>query len=125
MAAKISHAVKTLIAERIDSIPELEALLLVRDDRASDWSPEEAGKRLYVSTLVATYILGILRERGFLAERDARYRYEPASSELADAVDQLAAAYARHLVAVTEIVHSKPSRNIRDFANAFRVRGPQ
>jgi len=125
VAAKISHTVKTLIAERIDSIPELEALLLVRDDRARDWSPAEAGMRLYVSTLVAAHILSTLREREFLAEREARYRYEPVSPELADAVDQLAAAYARHLVAVTEIVHSKPSRDVRDFANAFRVRGPQ
>jgi len=121
----IPHAVRTLIAERIDTVPELEALLLLRDNPTRDWSAEEAGKRLYVSTLVAAHILNVLRDREFLRGVADQYRYGPASGELADAVDQLAEAYARHLVQVTEIIHSKPSRVVRDFANAFRIRGPQ
>jgi hypothetical protein len=120
----IPQVVRTLIAERIDSVPELEAVLLLRDNAKRDWSAEEAGKRLYVSTLVAAHTLRTLHERGFFAESGERYLYEPESQELADAVDALNAAYSRHLVAVTGIIHSKASRNVRDFANAFRVRKP-
>jgi hypothetical protein len=121
----ISPAVKTLIGERIDTVPELEAILLLRENPAREWTAEEAGKRLYVSTLVAAHILEVLRERGFFGGNADGYRYEPESPELAAAVEELGAAYARHLVTVTEIIHAKPSRNIRDFANAFRVRRPQ
>lgn len=60
---QIPDAVKRLIVDRIDSIPELEALLLFRDNRERDWSAEEAGRRLYVSTLVAAHILRLLSER--------------------------------------------------------------
>lgn len=122
---ELPDAVRRLIADRIDSIPELEALLLFRENRSREWGAEEAGKRLYVSTLVAAHILSVLCQRGFFASVGDRYRYEPESRELAGAVDHLAVAYSQHLVAVTQIIHSKPSQNVRDFANAFRLRRPK
>lgn len=121
----ISAAVRTLIAERIDTVPELEAILLLRENATREWTADEAGKRLYVSTLVAAHILDVLGERGFFAGGGDRYRYVPESAELAAAVDELSTAYATHLVTVTEMIHAKPGRNIRDFAKAFRVRRPQ
>lgn len=121
----IPSAVRHLIAERLDSIPELEAVLLLRESGTHDWTPDEAGRRLYVSTTVATHILERLRDGGFVIEGESGYRYHPQSDELADAVDQLAIAYRRHLVTITQMVHSKPSRSVRDFANAFRLRKPR
>jgi hypothetical protein len=121
----IPSAVMRLIAEHLDSIPELEAVLLIREHDAHEWTPDEAGRRLYVSTTVASYILERLRDGGFVIEGDSGYRYHPQSDELADAVNQLAAAYRRHLVRITQIVHSKPSQSVRDFADAFRIRKPR
>jgi hypothetical protein len=121
----IPGVVRQLIAERLDSIPELEAVLLFREDGTRHWTPDEAGRRLYVSTTVATYILEQLSDRGFLVRVGDQYRYEPRSENLADAVDQLASAYSRHLVAVTHLVHSKPGQGVRDFADAFRLRRPR
>jgi hypothetical protein len=80
--------------------------------------------RLYVSTTVATHVLDTLAARGFFAAVDGAYRYQPESADLAIAVDQLADAYRGHLVAITEMIHAKPSRHVRDFANAFRLRKP-
>jgi hypothetical protein len=121
----IPSVVRQLIAERLDSIPELEAVLLFRDDRTRHWTPDEAGRRLYVSTTVATYILEQLSDRGFIARTGDQYRYQPESDDLASAVDQLAVAYGRHLVAVTHLVHSKPGQGVRHFADAFRLRKPK
>ena len=53
----IPSVVRQLIADRLDSIPELEAVLLFREDATHHWTADEAGRRLYVSTTVATYIL--------------------------------------------------------------------
>ncbi len=121
----IPDDVRTLIAERIDSVPELEAILLFREDPQREWTAEAAGRRLYVSTVVAGHVLGVLCERGFFARSGDAYRYEPESPRLGAIVDQLAIAYARHLVAVTQMIHSKPSQNLRDFVDAFRLRKPK
>lgn len=125
MAEPIPDPVRRLIAERIDSVPELEALLLLRENRDRDWTAEEAGKRLYVSTVVAAHVLHELAGRGFFVEAGGCWRYGPESPELAAATDMLATTYARHLVAVTQLIHSKPSQNVRDFADAFRLFRPK
>lgn len=124
MSDELPPAVRALIAERIDSVPELEAVLLFRADPQRAWTAEEAGRRLYVSTTVAAHVLAELRERGFFVQVGDAYRYEP-DADLTAAIDELATAYSRHLVAVTELIHSKPSRGVRDFANAFRLRRPR
>lgn len=121
----IPPAVRALIAERIDSVPELEAVLLFRGEAERAWTPEEAGQRLYVSTTVAAHVLAALRDRGFFAHTGGTYRYAPTSPELAAVVDALALAYSQQLVAVTHLIHSKPSQSVRDFANAFRLRRPK
>jgi hypothetical protein len=121
----IPPAVRALIAERIDSVPELEAVLLFRAQPGRTWTPEQAGQRLYVSTTVAAHLLTELSERGFFAREGEIYRYAPESPELAAVVEELANAYSRHLVAVTLLIHSKPSQSVRDFANAFRLRRPK
>lgn len=120
-SSAVPDSVKRLIAERIDSVPELEALLLLREHADRGWTPGEAGQRLYVSTAVATHVLAKLAGHGFLSGSDGVYRYA-AESGLAQAVDQLADAYSHHLVQVTEMIHNKPPPSIRHFANAFRLR---
>jgi hypothetical protein len=118
----ISPPVRRLIIERIDSVPELEAILLLREGGDRDWTAAEAGERLYVSRIVAEHLLRRLAERGFFESAGERYRYRPESAELAATVDALARAYSRHLIAVTHLIHSKPSASVRQFADAFRLR---
>lgn len=120
----IPHVVMSLIADRLDSIPELEAVLLFRES-GTHWTADLAGRRLYVSTTVAAYILERLHENGFLVPDGSGYRYQPDTEELAHAVDQLALAYRQHLMAITHVVHSKPSQSVRNFADAFRLRKPR
>ena len=121
-AESISPIVRRLIAESIDSVPELEAILLLRETSGREWNATEAGERLYVSKTVAAHLLAVLVERGFFVTRDDRCCYQPISPELAAAVDELATTYSRHLVEVTNLIHAKPSAGVRQFAEAFRLR---
>lgn len=121
-ADELSENVRQLIAERIDSIPELEAILLLREDRDRPWTASDAGKRLYVSTTMAAHVLALLASRGFLRCEEEKYRYFPESPELDAVVDELAISYSRALIAVTTAIHSKPSPSVRQFAEAFRLR---
>lgn len=118
----IPEVVRQLISDCIDSIPELEAILLLRQYRTRDWNVDDTGKRLYVSPIVAAHILTALTERGFFAASGETYRYSPDSPELEAAVDLLASTYAQHLIAVTNFIHAKPSAGVRLFAQAFRFR---
>jgi len=122
MADPIPDVVRRLILERIDSVPELEAILLLREYPGRDWTAAEASQRLYVSQTVGAHILATLAQRGFLVSREQRYRYEPGSPDLAQTIDALAETYAHHLVAVTQLIHAKPSASVREFAEAFRLR---
>lgn len=122
-ADEIPEAARRLIAERIDSIPELEAVLLLREYRTREWTAAEAGARLYVSRTVAAHILSVLEARGFFSCTGQAYRYAP-SADVESAVDALATAYSNHLVSVTHLVHAKPSASVREFADAFRLRKP-
>ena len=121
-APKIPDDVRRLIAENIDSIPELEAILLLREYRSTTWTAAQAGGRLYVSKTVAAHILAVLETRGFLTGDQQGYRYSPSSKELESTIDRLAEAYSHYLVAVTQLVHAKPNASVRHFANAFRFR---
>lgn len=118
----VPEAVRKLIAERIDSIPELEAVLMLRQHRDQSWGVEEAGQRLYVSSTMAAHILGALTERGLLVRTHQGFQYAPSSPELEADVTLLANTYSKHLIAVTNIVHARPSASVRLFAQAFRFR---
>jgi hypothetical protein len=120
--SELSDVVKRLIAESIDSVPELEAILLLCEDRERRWTAAEAGQRLYVSTTMAAHILGLLTSRGFFEQTDDSYRYAPKSPDLDSAVRALASSYSRSLIAVTRAIHSKPGASVRQFAEAFRLR---
>jgi len=122
MSHDVPEQARRLVLDAIDSVAELEALLLLRDTAGECWSVEAASARLYVNPAVAAEALGALARRGFLAEGPEGFAYEPQSPDMADDVTALAHAYSSSLIAVTHLIHSKPSSSVQDFARAFRFR---
>jgi hypothetical protein len=122
MSHDVPEQARRLVLDAIDSVAELEALLLLRDTSGERWSVEAASARLYVNPGVAAEALGALTRRGFLEESPEGFAYQPQSPDLADDVTALAQAYSTSLVAVTQLIHSKPSASVQDFARAFRFR---
>jgi hypothetical protein len=125
-APALHPRVARFLIEQIESVPHLEALLLLRDERARSWSAEETARRLYVSVDDSRRVLDDLVQRQLVrAEAESlqvTYRYAP-RSEPDDALMQLVAEdYRRNLVQVATLVHSKPSMAIHDFARAFKLK---
>lgn len=120
----IPSDVKHFILKSIDSIAQLEALLLLRANPQEKWDIPAVAKRLYISEQETAPLLSHLCGQGLLATgQDAgEYIYQPASADLAQVVDRLAEIYAKHLVPVTNLVHSKPRTRMQEFADAFRLR---
>jgi len=121
-SADLPERVRTLILEAIDSVAELEALLLLRMTPHQRWTVEATSARLYVRPVMAAQALTALARRGFLNENAEGFAFQPSSLALADDVTAVACSYATSLIEVTNLIHSKPSSSIQDFARAFRIR---
>jgi hypothetical protein len=119
-AELVPDDVRDLIQRHIDSIAQLEALLLLRTHSSESWTAASVAKRLYAPEGEIVRALVRLCADGFVKREDATYRYECAA-EKRDSVDRLADAYSRHLIPVTNLIHAKP-RNIRQFSDAFKFR---
>jgi len=115
-------AVIRFIIGQIESVPHLEALLLLRDTRPQRWTVSDLSKRLYIGREAARGLLEDLIHRE-LIHRDAEsttYFYEAASDDQDRLIAQVDDTYRRQLVRISQLIHSKPSAAVRDFARAFR-----
>jgi hypothetical protein len=112
---------RDFILRHIDSVAQLEALLLLRANAQAGWSVGETAKRLYTGEREIAEVLTRLRSDGFLTITGETYRYDCATPELRELVNRVADVYARHLIPITNMIHAKP-RRIREFADAFKLR---
>jgi hypothetical protein len=118
---EIPRNVSQFIARYIDSVGQLEALLLLRAMPDEAWTAPRVAARLYIGEAEAVEMLGRLCREGLLVCTDGVYRFQCRTERLKLAVDELAQLYERQLIPVTNLIHAK-SRRIREFANAFRFR---
>jgi hypothetical protein len=115
--------VDQFILEQIDTVPHLEALLLVWNHRPKPWSVNEMAKGLYVPADLAAKILRDLVQRGLLGETPesaGQYRYTSVSEEQDSLIGSVDATYRRELIRVSRMIHSKAPSSLREFARAFR-----
>jgi hypothetical protein len=117
--------VRRLIADHIDSVEQLEILLLLYQHPERTWDAEAVARELRVAAVSAAERLEDMTHSGILARKDGKpveYRYAPKSAGLGDAVRGLALAYSERRVTVINLIFSKPVDKIRTFADAFRIR---
>ena len=122
----IPEDVKQFILQKIDSIAQWEALLLLHSEPSQEWSAVAIAERIYVSDSEAINLLNRLMVLGFLAmrrkEEELLFHYEPRDSEIAEMVERTAALYVTHLVPITNLIHSKAKNRVQKFADAFWLR---
>ena len=122
---QIPANVLQFIAERIDTVPHLEALLLLWESPQRAWSEEELAARIYVTPQAAAQILQALQRQQLVAAEPAqatRYRYNPQWDPTGQVMPAVAAAYSRHLVPLATFSHSRASTAVREFARAFDLK---
>jgi hypothetical protein len=116
----IPAELRDFIIKSIDSVGQLEALLLLRADADKAWDVPQLARRLYVQEAEAAAIFAHLVEQGLVIAEGGFYRYDR-EGKLAATVDLLAETYARQLIPITNLIHGKP-RGIRAFADAFKIK---
>jgi DNA-binding MarR family transcriptional regulator len=115
--------VDSFILNEIESVPHIEALLILRNRRSESFSIEQIAAQLYIPPESAQNILQDLVRRALvtsLSEEDSRYQYF-SSPEREALMQEVEITYRRELVRVANMIHSKASNAVRDFARAFRI----
>ena len=119
---EISSRVIEFLAQRIDSIPQLEALLLLWQEPEKSWRADEVAARLYIPPEEAAGVLRALHLRHLAQVENGSYRYTAASDPSGTMMSEGAETYRRQLVPMTRIVHAGASAAVRDFARAFNFK---
>jgi hypothetical protein len=117
--------VRRFILSSVGSVPYLEALLLLRSAPEVSWGARQVAQRLYIGEKLARELLQDLASNGVAAPDEAeppQFRYQPISPQLHQLLEKVVDFYARHLVAVTHLIHSRTDKRAHQFANAFRWR---
>ena len=99
------------ILNQIDSVPQMEALLLLWENRPKQWWENEIAARLYVGVDVVRNIMQELLRRRLVAvsaESEKRYCYETRPGDGDRLIEAVAATYRRELVRVSTL-HSYQS----------------
>ena len=124
-APQIPADVLQFIAERIDTVPQLEALLLLWESSQRAWAEDELAARIYVSRQVAAQTLQALQRQNLIvaeSPESTRYRYNPQWDPSGQVMPEVADAYRRHLVQLATFIHSRASTAVREFARAFDLK---
>jgi alpha-D-ribose 1-methylphosphonate 5-triphosphate diphosphatase PhnM len=120
----IAPELRRFIFTSVPSIPFLEALLLLHNDPQITWTNAAVAQRLYIGEHSAAALLAQLADAGMIeaaAIADA-YIYQPRSAELRELIDQLAEDYSKHLIEISNLIHSRMDRNAHRCADAFKLR---
>jgi hypothetical protein len=112
------------ISSRIDTVPELEALLLFWEQRPTTLTVKQLASRLYVPRGVGATVIRALERRKFVMRiaDGSQYAYDAAREPESEFMARVAETYRRHLIRVTRLIHSKAPTAVLEFARAFAPR---
>lgn len=125
MSDSLPADVQQFLSEHVRSIAQLELLLLLQGQPTKSWTVEEAAKELYTAASMTQPLLDYLVAAGLIAASGNpahSYQYAPTSQDRARLVENLARLYRERRVTVINTIYSAPTKNLQNFADAFRIR---
>lgn len=108
--------------ERVDTVPHLEALLIVWESGAA-WDARQLSTRLYVDEEAATRVLHDLSRAGLFVTTDSVwFVFDTGNVGAQELMPQVARTYRRNIARVATLIHDKTSSSAREFARAFEFK---
>lgn len=115
--------VHRFLYQHIESVEQLEVLLLLWQAPDRGWTANDVARALYSHPSSVANRLALLMGQGMLREtQPGHYQYAPRSTELHQTVSRVVETYRERRVAVITLIASKPLENVRAFSDAFRIR---
>lgn len=122
----ITERVRSFVRENIQSIEQVEVLLLLFRTAPREWTAMATGRELRIDPVSAARRLTDFQSRGLVKARPGDqallYWYDGASGAQDRAINELASAYRDRRTALINLVLSTPNEDVRVFADAFRLR---
>jgi DNA-binding MarR family transcriptional regulator len=121
----ITPRVRQFITDHVESVMQLEVLLLLAAQPGKVWTATELAQQLRIDEAWVDAQIRGMGARGLVGVAEGpppQFRYDPRAAELGQAVAELAQAYADRRVTVIGLIFSKPVDKLRSFADAFRIR---
>ena len=118
-AQYVPDEVREFILQHIASVAQIEALLLIWSSPEERWSLPRIAARIYTGETETGKALDGLSANGLVFCLNGVFRLN-ASAENVEMIRRLQEVYARYLIPVTDIIHSK-SRNTLSTPEAFRL----
>ena len=123
--------IRAFIAGHIESVVQLEVLLLLFGSAVRTWAADALARELRIDRAWVEAQLAQLCARGLLTYCEGKppsYQYQPRTTELHQAVSDLAKAYADRRVSIISLIYSNPPKSppapdpLKSFSDAFRLR---
>jgi hypothetical protein len=118
-AQYVPDDIRDFILKHIDSVAQIEALLLIWSSPEERWGLRQIAARIYTSDTEAAKALGGLSAEGLLVCVDGIFSLNK-SAENVEMIRKLQEVYARYLIPVTDVIHSRSS-SAPSTAGAFRL----
>jgi hypothetical protein len=119
----IPRDVVEFLADHIDSVVQLEVLLLLHSRRDAAWQAGDVARELRIDSGWTEAALAKLAAAGILDQpAPAAWRYAPRAPQVDLTVSRLADEYSQRRVSIISLIFSKPADPIRQFTDAFRFR---
>jgi len=122
---EIDATTHRFIGAHIQSVAQLEILLLLHANPAQSWTPAAIARELRIEASGALQQLTGLIGSGLVKREPPesdQYHFAPATEELLAGTRALAQAYLVRRVTVIGLIFAKPVDKMRVFSDAFRIR---
>lgn len=109
------------LSEFIETVSQLELLLLIYENKSIEWTADSVSKALRTHPSMAAKQMDILFYKGILNKRlDTSYTYGPETQMLDETIVQLYSLYHVRPVAIVTFIYTKPDEKLKGFADAFK-----
>ncbi|MCI0534640.1 MAG: hypothetical protein L0Z50_05375 [Verrucomicrobiales bacterium] len=128
MEGQLQPKIEQFIYSYINSLEQLEILLLLFESPDRSWTIEAVYDIIKSNPASISRRLETLTQQGLVVadpETKGGYRFQVSNPELTQTIQELSNAYTERRLRVIETVFSKPSSSIKSFADAFRIRKDQ
>lgn len=120
-----SEKLDKFIAAEINSLEQLEILLLLSDNPKQWWTVRNVYEIIKSSHQSVQHRLNEMTESGILVKEgdgEARYQFGLTEGPNLESIHELREAYKERPVKVVQAIYSKPPDAVKEFAKAFRLR---
>jgi hypothetical protein len=124
MSAHIPEHVRRFLEDSIDSVPQLEALLLMFDEPQKRWSVPDISARTYITQAEAGKLLERLARRGLIHScgGEGQFAIQTRDAATHALLEDVARTYRANLTHVATFIHEKPPASVKEFARAFDLK---